>query len=233
MGASHVRGFVGEGAKVVIGDILEAEGRALEAEMGGAAAFTRLDVTSEQSWKDAVAFAEQTYGPLRVLINNAGIDVIKPIERTTMNDWQRTLNVNLTGVFLGIREAIPSMRKLDGDRVIINVSSTAGMIGYAGLCAYVASKWGVRGLTKTAALELAQYGIRVVSVHPAGIETPMTANMTSDTYAGQAIPRLGQPAEVTAMMLFLASEATFSTGSEWLPDGGAVLGPIVPLPMDD
>jgi len=234
MGASHARAFVAEGAKVVIGDVLEEEGRALAAEVGEAMAFTRLDVTSEESWKNAVAFAEATFGPLQVLINNAGVELSKNIENTGLAEWQRVLNINLNGVFLGIREAIPSMRKSQGDRVIINVSSTAGIMGYAGLSAYTASKFAVRGLTKVAAMELGPEGIRVVSVHPGPIRTPMTAGMGDELTAGQPIARMGEPAEVSALMVFLAGKATFMTGSEWVVDGGALLGPVMPtLPLKD
>ena len=231
MGASHVRGLVAEGARVVIGDVLDQDGQALAAELGDAAAFVHLDVTSERSWKDAVAAAEKTFGPVSVLINNAGIIKYGPISDTTLDNWQRILDVNLTGEFLGMREVLPSMKKLTGDRVIINVSSTAGLLGMDNIPAYVASKWGVRGLTKAAALEFAQYGIRVVSVHPGPIATPMTVDL-DDLSGAQPIARMGQPSEVTAMMVFLATGATYSTGSEWLVDGGSVLGQPTGLPAN-
>ncbi|BDI22539.1 SDR family NAD(P)-dependent oxidoreductase [Herbiconiux sp. L3-i23] len=119
------------------------------------------------------------------------------------------------------------------ETLIINVSSTAGLQGFAAEPAYVASKWGVRGLTKAAALEFAPLGIRVVSVHPGVVETPMTAQVQEESYNQQPIPRMGKQSEVTALMIFLAAEATYSTGSEWVIDGGAVLGPVVPVPMED
>jgi 3alpha(or 20beta)-hydroxysteroid dehydrogenase len=233
MGASHVRGLIAEGARVVIGDLLEEDGRTLAAELGDAAAFIRLDVTSDQSWKDAVAFAEDAFGPVRILINNAGVVQWKPWTATSTEEWKRVLDINLTGQFIGIREVVGSMRKLEGDRVIINVSSIAGLQGYAAEPAYVASKWGVRGLTKAAALEFAPLGVRVVSVHPGVVETPMTVDVQEESYAEQPIPRMGRTSEVTALMVFLAADATYSTGSEWVVDGGAVLGPLVPVPMDE
>ena len=235
MGASHARGFVREGAKVVIGDVLEADGQALAAELGDAAAYIRLDVTSDQSWKDAVAFTEATFGPIRVLVNNAGILQMKPWLDTTTDEWRRVLEVNLTGQFIGIREVVPSMRKVAGDKAIINISSAAGIMGMPAVAAYTASKFGVRGITKVAALEFAGDGIRVVSIHPGTILTPMTADLVAlagaDQPADTPIPRAGRPEEVTALVLFLASEATFMTGSEWVPDGGLLLGTMGQAPQ--
>jgi 3alpha(or 20beta)-hydroxysteroid dehydrogenase len=231
-GAAHVRALVAEGAKVVIGDVLENEGRALAASLGGDASFIQLDVTSDQAWKDAVAHAESTYGPIRILVNNAGIYQPKPWLETTTEDWMRTININMTGQFIGIREVVPSMRKISGDRVIINISSAAGMMGMPGIVLYGASKWGIRGMTKIAALEFAQYGIRVVSVHPGFINTDMTKNLDDAGPSTMAIPRAAEPEEVTELVMYLTT-ATFCTGSEWLPDGGMVLGPALALPDHD
>ncbi len=228
MGAEHVRGLVAEGARVVIGDVLEEEGKALAADLGSNAVFVKLDVTKEQDWEAAIAAAEKLGGPLTLLVNNAGVLAMAPLADMPTADFKRVIDINLLGTFLGIRYAVPPMRKAGGG-VIINISSTGGMVGYAGLGAYVASKWAVRGLTKTAALELGHDNIRVMSVHPGGIRTPMTEGMSDEMAAGQAIPRFGEIEEVTKMVLFLASEATFSTGSEFVIDGGVLLGSVAPI----
>ncbi len=228
MGAGHVRGLVAEGAHVVIGDVLEDEGKALAASLGSNAVFIKLDVTNEDDWKAAVAAAEKLGGPLNLLVNNAGVLAMSPIADMPTADFKRVIDINLLGTFLGIRYAIPPMRKAGGG-VIINISSTGGMMGYAGLGAYVASKWAVRGLTKTAALELGHDNIRVLSIHPGAIRTPMIQGMSDEMAAGQPIPRFGEVEEVTKMVLFLASEATYSTGSEFIIDGGVMLGPVAPI----
>ena len=153
MGAIHARGFVAEGGNVVIADVLEQEGRALADELGDHAIFSRLDVTSDRDWAATVAAAEDAFGPISVLINNAGIVRFGQIEDTEPNVWRQVIEVNLTGAYLGIRAVVSSMRKAGGG-AIVNISSGAGFTATFGLAAYVASKWGVRGLTKTAALEL-------------------------------------------------------------------------------
>lgn len=232
MGASHVRGMVAEGARVVIGDVLDAEGEALAKELGDAARFVHLDITDDDSWKAAVTRAEESFGPLNVLINNAGVVQWKPWLKTSTAEFQRVLAVNLTGQFIGIRETVPSMLRGGRGGVVINVSSTAGLQGFAAEPAYVASKWGVRGMTKAAALEFAPQGIRVVSVHPGVVETPMTTDVTEESYDRQPIPRMGRTSEVTALMVYLIADATYSTGSEFVIDGGAVLGPVVPVPLE-
>jgi len=228
MGAEHVRGLVAEGARVVIGDVLEEEGKALAAGLGSNAVFVKLDVTKEKDWEAAIAAAEKLGGPLTLLVNNAGVLAMAPIADMPTADFQRVIDINLLGTFLGMRYAVPSMRKAGGG-VIINISSTGGMVGYAGLGAYVASKWAVRGLTKTAAMELGRDNIRVVSVHPGAVRTPMTEGMGEESALSQPIPRFADVEEVTKMVLFLASEATFSTGSEFIIDGGAMLGPVTPI----
>ncbi|KAK6385510.1 hypothetical protein LTS17_001078 [Exophiala oligosperma] len=232
MGASHARGFVAEGARVVIGDVLEKEGEALAAELGGSVLFAKLDVTSDESWKAIISLTEDKFGPVDILINNAGVVLWKPWEKIKTAEFKRVVDIDLTGPFIGTREVIPSMRKTGKGGLIINVSSTAGLQGFAYTSSYVASKWGLRGLTKAAALELATDGIRVVSVHPGAIETPMTAQVTEEMYSQQPIPRMGTTAEVTALMVYLAAHATFSTGSEFVIDGGSVLGPIVKVPVE-
>src|SRR3989475_12840570 len=184
MGSSHVRGFVAEGADVVIADVLEQEGRTVAGELGDHAIFSRLDVTSDRDWAATVAAAEDAFGPVSVLVNNAGIVRFGPIAETEPTTWRQVIDINLTGSYLGIRAVLPSMRKAGGG-AIVNISSGAGLTATFGLAAYVASKWGVRGLTKTAALELGRDNIRVNSVHPGAIRTPILAD-----HARRASPSL-------------------------------------------
>jgi 3alpha(or 20beta)-hydroxysteroid dehydrogenase len=231
MGAQHVRGLVGAGARVVATDVLDDLGRALVDELGDAVMYRHLDVTDADGWDTVVAQAEEAWGPVKVLVNNAGIVIFGPLDALAPADWQRTIDINLTGMFLGMRAVIPSMKRSNGG-AIVNISSTAGLQGYANLVAYVASKWGVRGLTKTAALELGPSNIRVNSIHPGPIRTPMTDGLDLESVAGQPIPRVGEPEEVTAMLLFILQEATYSTGQEFVIDGGAIVGQTVRMPDD-
>ncbi|MGY6502100.1 MAG: SDR family oxidoreductase [Acidimicrobiales bacterium] len=226
MGAEHVRGLVAAGARVLATDVLDDEGQALADELGDQVVYTRLDVTDEAQWQRAVALAEESFGPVQHLINNAGIVMFGSIESLSLADWQRTLDINLTGVWLGMHVTVPSINRAGGGS-IVNVSSTAGLQGYGNLGAYVASKWGIRGLTKTAALELGRDGIRVNLIHPGPIRTPMIADLSPDIAAAQPIPRVGEPSEVTAMLLFLLADATYSTGHEFVIDGGAVVGQVL------
>lgn len=229
MGASHVRGLASAGARVVFGDVLDAEGEAVAAEVGDASRYVHLDVTKEDDWIRAVAEAERAFGPVTLLVNNAGIAWPSgAIDAYSPDDFRRVIDVNLTGTFLGMHFTVPSMKRA-GRGAIINISSIAGMMGYATSGGYVASKWGMRGLTKTAALELGPAGIRVVSIHPGLIETPMVAGIGPSFYASQPLARIGTPAEVTKLVIFLAAEATYCTGSEFVIDGGALLGPVVPI----
>lgn len=229
MGASHARVLADEGASVVIGDVLDDDGAATAAEIGGAAHFVHLDVTSEDDWHAAVATTEERFGPISLLVNNAGIVLYGSIEDLDPADFRRLIDINLTGTFLGMHCTIPSLRRAGGG-TIINKSSTAGMAGYAGIVAYVASKWAVRGMTKTAAMELGREGIRVCSIHPGPIRTPMTEDIDEQITAAQPLPRFGEPEEVSELVMFLATGATFSTGAEFVIDGGALLGPVVDLP---
>ncbi|MET7416298.1 SDR family NAD(P)-dependent oxidoreductase [Streptomyces rubiginosohelvolus] len=236
-GASHIRAFHAEGADVVIAGIDADRGRALADELGARALFVRLDVTDENSWSAAVQAAEERFGPLSVLVNNAGVqNPAAPIETTDRQTWDRILGVNLTGAFLGIKAAAPSLRR-NGGGVIVNIASTSGVGGTAMYAPYVASKWAVRGLTRTAALELGRDGIRVNAIHPgviatpfitepaAGSDTPISAFYSAEPFA---IPRLGEPADITRALLFLTSdEASFATGSEFVIDGGLLLGPAL------
>src|SRR5256712_10165666 len=237
MGASHARGFIAEGANVVIADVLDQEGRRFADELGEPAIFSHLDVTSDRDWAVTVAAAEEAFGPVSVLINNAGIVRFGVIAETEPAVWRHVIEINLTGAYLGIRAVQSSMRKAGGG-AIVNVSSGAGFTATFGLAAYVASKWGVRGLTKTAALELGRDNIRVNSIHPGAIRTPILAAHAPDaaamaaTMAGagvglSAITRVAEPEEITRLVLFVASdEASFSTGSEVIADGGPLLGPV-------
>ena len=231
MGASHARGFVAEGANVVIADVLEQEGRTLAGELGDHAIFFHLDVTSERDWAATVAAAENAFGPVSVLVNNAGIVRFGAIVETEPAAWRQVIDINLNGTYLGIRAVVSSMRKAGGG-AIVNTSAGAGMTATFGVGAYATSKWGVRGLTKTAALELARDNIRVNSIHPGNVRTPMVGGSAAAAAGAGAvrdlaIPRIAEPEEVTQLVLFVASEAaSFSTGSEFIADGGQLLGPV-------
>lgn len=236
-GASHVRAFHAEGANVVIGDVDARRGHALADELGARAHFVRLDVADEASWLAAVDTAERTFGSLDVLVNNAGVqNPPAPIEHTDQATWSRVLDINLTGTFLGMKVAAPALRRAGGGS-IVNIASTSGVGGTAHYAPYVASKWAVRGLTRTAALELGRDGIRVNAIHPGVIATPFinepaagAAAPIADFFSPEpfAVPRLGEPADVTRLVIFLTSSAaSFITGSEYVVDGGLLLGPAL------
>lgn len=226
IGAAIARAFHAQGAVVVIADLLADEGRRLAEELGDRAVFVPLDVTDEAQWHKVLEAAEQATGRVSVLVNNAGVVAFGTIEEQDPKSFQQVLDVNLYGPWLGMHVMAPSLRT-DGQAVIINVSSTAGLIGYSNLGSYVASKWGLRGLTKTAALEFAPDGIRVCSIHPGPIRTPMTAGFDDTMTAAQPIPRFGEPEEVARMALFIAAEATYTTGTEFVVDGGATVGSLL------
>ena len=230
-GATEVQMFVREGAKVVFGDVLDDEGRQVEAEVRaarGEATYVHLNVTSEADWRRAVDTAVQRYGKLNVLVNNAGILIRKSIEETTEDDWDRIMAVNVKGIFLGTKYAIPAMRRAGGGS-IINISSTAGLVGSPyGSSAYTASKGGVRLFTKATAMQHAQDNIRCNSVHPGPIDTDMIRDALSDPATRQErlqrIPlgKVGTTEDVAYGVLYLASdEAAFVTGSELVIDGGS------------
>ncbi|GLW98085.1 glucose 1-dehydrogenase [Microtetraspora sp. NBRC 16547] len=229
MGASHVRLFLEEGARVVFGDVIDEEGKALAEETG--ALYLHHDVTQPADWDRAVGTAVETYGRLDVLVNNAGILMFRRIADMTVEEYQRVLDVNLTGTFLGVKSVIEPM-KAAGRGSIVNISSIEGFIGAAGLSAYSASKFGVRGLTKAAARELAPFKIRVNSVHPGAINTSMTANpeLMAEVDGEQfvksmVIKRFAEPIEVSHVVAFLASDrASYCTGSEFTIDGGLLTG---------
>lgn len=235
MGAATSRLFVEAGAKVVIADLLEAEGAALAQELGEAARFVRLDVTCAQSWADTVQLAEDTFGPVDVLVNNAGVLLFKSLLQTTPEDYRRVIEVNLVGEFLGIQAVARGMIER-GHGAIVNISSVDGMKGANGLAAYASSKWGVRGLTKVAAMELGHLGIRVNSVHPGGVDTVMTnyegvaRDKVSERFRNIPLQRVGAPEEIARATLFLASDdASYIAGSEIVVDGGMTTGQYYPL----
>ena len=227
MGAAEAHLFVREGARVIVGDVLDGEGAAVAAAIGEAAAFVRLDVTREDDWTRAIALAVERFGALNVLINNAGIGGSSRVEDTTAEAWDRVMDVNAKGVFLGTRAAIPALRRAGGGS-IVNIASQLGLVGMDDSSPqYTASKGAVRLLTKTTALQYAREGIRCNSVHPGPILTPMTEQRRADPVVYQRmlsrIPlgRYGTADEVALAVLYLASdESAFITGSELVIDGG-------------
>lgn len=223
MGAAHARLLVSEGARVVIGDILDDEGLALAEELGSAARYVHLDVREYEQWQAAVATAVDVYGRLDVLINNAGLVKSAPIDQHSVEDWDLVIGVNLTGSFYGIRASAEAL-KASGKASIINVSSDAGLQGYEKITGYNASKFGLRGLTKNAALDLGRYNIRVNTVHPGLIRTPMVKGIEFPQNHF-ALHRVGEMEELSRLILFLASdESSFSTGAEFVADGGESSG---------
>lgn len=225
MGASHAKRFVAEGAKVVITDILTEKGQALADELGDNALFIQHDVTKAADWDRVIQETENKFGPVNILINNAGIGFVKLIEDMTEEEYRMEIDINQVSIFLGMKAVLPSMKKTEKGS-IVNISSVAGLIALPQYVAYSGSKFAVRGMTKVAALEFAEYGIRVNSVHPGLIDTPMTqdeANAASLAEFAKTIPlgRAAQPEEVTNLVLFLASDdSSYSTGSEFVIDGG-------------
>jgi 3alpha(or 20beta)-hydroxysteroid dehydrogenase len=229
-GAVEARLFAAEGARVVLADVIDEPGRKLAAELGAVARYEHLDVASEGDWSRVMASLMAAHGRLDVLVNNAGILRTSALEHTSLDDYMAVIRVNQVGVFLGMRAAVDPMRASGGGS-IINISSNAGLQGVQGVIGYVASKWAVRGMTKTAALELGRYGIRVNSVHPGAVDTPMIAIPEFDSvdrgglYRSLPIPRMARPEEIARLVLFLASdESSYSTGSEFLADGGISAG---------
>jgi 3alpha(or 20beta)-hydroxysteroid dehydrogenase len=234
MGKSHARHFVAEGARVVIGDVLDERGTAVAEKLGpDSCRYVRHDVTSEDDWAAAIAATLSAYGRLDVLVNNAGILRHSTIADMPLADFREVLDVNLVGCWLGVKHAIAPMTEAGGGS-IVNVSSIEGFVGAAGLSAYSASKFALRGLTKTAAQELGQYGIRVNSVHPGGVLTPMAVGAAQafshvDPEAflkAQPIARFAESVEVSRLVAFLASDdASYATGAEFVVDGGLLSGP--------
>ncbi len=232
-GEAEARLLVERGAKVVIGDVLEAEGEALAEELGEAVTFVPLDVTSSEQWATAVDVAVETYGALTTLVNNAGIVRTGTIETLSEEDWGAVVAVNQTGCFLGMQAAAPALKAAGraAGASIVNVSSVAGFKGVPGCVAYVATKWAIRGMTRVAALELGPAGIRVNAVCPGTIDTPMVASPEFDAVDKDAIfgslpvPRIGEPVDVAELVAFLASDAaSYCSGSEYAVDGGSLAG---------
>ena len=223
MGEAHVRRFIDEGAKVVLTDVNVEKGEALSEKLGENALFIEHDVTDEAGWEKVVATAEETFGPVNILVNNAGISPVLSLEHSSIEDYMNVVNINQVSVFLGMKYVVPSMKKADTGS-IINVSSINGMNG--GVVGYTDTKFAVRGMTKAAAKELAKYDIRVNSVHPGVINTPMVQE--SDAFEQiQAmvgmipLKRMAEPQEISQLVLFLASDdSSYSTGSEFIADGG-------------
>jgi 3alpha(or 20beta)-hydroxysteroid dehydrogenase len=237
-GEADVRLFLEEGAAVVFGDVLDEQGEALAKELGDRALYVHQDVRDEARWSEVVAEAERRFGGLDVLVNNAGVlHFGPPTHELSFEDYRRVVEINQFGTFLGMRAAIPAMLRRNGGS-IINISSTNGFRAYGGTIAYGASKFAIRGMTKTVALEYGAANIRVNSIHPGGIDTPMTrgADLGGITpedqaalYANFAIPRPGRADEVAKLALFLASDdSSYCTGAEFIIDGGTLAGIVNP-----
>lgn len=220
MGAAMVARFVKEGARVLIADRDAAKGEALADRLGYAARFAPLDVRVEENWTMVIADAEDHFGgPVSILVNSAGVLRESTLEGTSPEEYRFIIDVMQVGVYLGMRCAAPSLRKAGGGS-IVNISSTAGIVGYPGIFAYTAAKWAVRGMTKAAALDLAPDKIRVNSIHPGDTETPMIAGCG---YTADAVPlkRFAKAEEIASLALFLASdESQYITGAEHVIDGG-------------
>lgn len=223
MGASFAKAMVAQGASVMITDVRDDAGNQLARSLGKQAAYRRLDVTHRDDWKSAVQETIRTFGKMNVLVNNAGIVNFAPIDHNDPENWDHTLAVDLTGAYNGIRASVEALKKY-APASIINISSTAGMRGYRSLAAYSAAKFGLRGLTKSVALDLAAMKIRCNSVHPGPTDTPMLDGHR-DASKQIAMKRVGQPYEIANLVVFLASdESSFSTGSEFVADGGELAG---------
>jgi 3alpha(or 20beta)-hydroxysteroid dehydrogenase len=232
-GAEEARAFAGLGARVVIGDVREQAGAALAAELGECALAVRLDVSEPGSWTAAIAAAESRFGSVTTLVNNAGVSSPATIAAESVESFRRVLDVNLVGTFLGIRAAAPAIGRAGGGS-IVNIASISGLGGFAGGATYSASKWAVRGLTRSAAADLAPLSIRVNCVCPGIIDTPMlregglSAEELVERNLGRLLlPRLGTPADISAAVVFLASDrSSYITGADFVVDGGWATGKL-------
>jgi 3alpha(or 20beta)-hydroxysteroid dehydrogenase len=228
MGATAARLFAAEGARVVAGDIADDAGKALADEIGDAALYVHLDVTREDDWVDAVRQAEDHFGKLDVLVNNAAILAFGSIEQTTVELFMKLVSVNQLGVFLGMKAAVPAMRRA-GSGSIVNLSSVEGVRGASGLVGYGGTKFAVRGMTKVGAVELGALGIRVNAICPGVIDTPMLRAQGLEAvedltviFKGIPLGRTGLPEDIARVMLFLASDdSSYINGTDILVDGGA------------
>ncbi|MFJ4650776.1 glucose 1-dehydrogenase [Nocardia sp. NPDC088792] len=232
-GAAEARLFVERGAQVVITDVLDTEGKKLAESLGTAARFVRHDVTDTDSWAAAVGAAVSAFGKLDVLVNNAAIYTMKSIMETSSEELERILKVNLVGAFNGIKAAVPAMIEAGGG-AIVNISSQSGLEGLMNHAAYGSSKWALRGLSRVAALELGLNQIRVNSVYPGPIATPMVPYLTIGPGSFPTLPleRSGLPEEVAELVAFLASDAAaYITGAEVSVDGGLAAGKFIPRGM--
>lgn len=229
-GAAIARRFVHEGARVVLADVADEAGKTVASDLGSSAVYAHHDVTDEASWDEAVRVATEAFGSLNVLINNAGILKWAPLEEHALDDYMAVVRVNQLGCFLGMKAVIGAMKQA-GSGSIVNTASTAGLEGNAGTIGYSASKFAVRGMTKTAALELGKYNIRVNAVCPGGINTQMgnpfknEGDELNSFYKRNPIKRIGTPEEIASMMVFLASdESSYCTGGDFVVDGGYTIG---------
>jgi len=235
LGAAFARQIVDGGGKVLITDVLDDEGRALAGELGDAARYAHLDVTEVGDWRAAVEYTFAEFGTLTGLVNNAGVSTGRPLESEPLEHFRTVLDINLVGVFNGIQAVIAPMREAGGGS-IVNISSAAGLMGLALTAGYGASKWGVRGLTKIAAVELGTDRIRVNSVHPGMTYTPMTAEVGivrgEGNYPNTPMGRVGEADEIAGAVTYLLSDAaSYVTGAEIAVDGGWTAGPTVQYVM--
>jgi len=247
IGEADARLFIEEGARIVMGDVLDAEGAQVAKDLGENAAYVHLDVTDPDSWANAIKETTDRFGRLDVLVNNAGILRFNTIEDTSLEEYETVIRVNQVGAFLGMKAALPALRAAGGGS-IVNISSTAGLEALFGCASYCSSKFAVRGMTKVAALEFGADNIRVNSVHPGGTNTQIAdgaggpgsdsaahasedAPSESDYDPPQPIKRIADPKEIAEMVLFLASDASsFCTGAEFVVDGGLTAGsPIMTM----
>ncbi|MEV5538926.1 glucose 1-dehydrogenase [Saccharopolyspora shandongensis] len=233
LGEAFARGIVAAGGEVMIGDILEAEAAAVAADLGDAARSMHLDVTDPESWQAIVAATEEAFGPVTGLVNNAGAVAsgVRLVDEP-LDTFQRIIQTNLVGVHIGIQTVVPAMRRARGGS-IVNISSAAGLVGMELTGAYGAAKWGVRGMTKLSAVELAPERIRVNSVHPGMVLTPMTAptgiSIDEGGFPSAPAGRVGRPDELVGAITYLLSDsASYTTGAELAVDGGWTAGPPMP-----